>query len=244
MKLESWISLTDRRIYPSTESAPSFTGPLVVARNERFSLQLSLRSDGVDPIAATAEVKVPAGWTARIRRVGYVPVRHLNTGCFNDPDELEGVDKIPGFVPDPLFDEARVPLPYQETHSFWLTFVPVLNAVTGDHPIEITAKLTDGTENKHTVIVTLAPVILNQRHGFSITHWFYVDSLIDWYKTDLFDEKFWAILPAYLKNMVDHGQDTLYVPTFTPPLDGVKRPSQLLNVHRRGANDFLFIKRH
>ena len=240
MKFASWISLTDHRIYPSTESAASFVGPLVVARNERFSLQLSLRTDLVDPVEATAEVKAPAGWIARIRRVGYVPVRHLNTGCFNDPGELEGVDKIPGFVPDPLFDETKVLLPCQETHSFWLTFVPVPDAAPGDHPIEITAKLPDGTESKHTVTVTLSPVVLNKRHGFSITHWFYVDSLIDWYKTDLFDEKFWGILPAYLKNLVDHGQDSLYVPIFTPPLDGVKRPSQLLKIHQRGTNDYQF----
>ena len=240
MKLASWISLTDHRIYPSTESAPSFTGPLVVARNERFSLQLSLRTDAVDPIEATAEVAAPASWTVRIRRVGYVPVRHLNTGGFNDPGELEGADKIPGFVPDPLFDEVKVLLPHKETHSFWLTFVPAPDAAPGDYPVEITAKLKDGTESKHSVIVTLAPIGLKKRHGFSITHWFYVDALIDWYKTDLFDEKFWAILPAYLENIVDHGQDTLYVPIFTPPLDGVKRPSQLLKVHRSGSNGYEF----
>jgi len=40
----------------------------------------------------------------------------------------------------------------------------------------------------------------------------------------------WQVLPNYFRDMAAHGQDTVYAPVFTPPLDGVKRPSQLLRV--------------
>ncbi|MBT4816617.1 MAG: DUF4091 domain-containing protein, partial [Lentisphaerae bacterium] len=39
---------------------------------------------------------------------------------------------------------------------------------------------------------------------------------------------------------VEHGQDTLYVPVFTPPLDGVKRPSQLLRVNSSSKGEYGF----
>ncbi|MBR0056920.1 MAG: DUF4091 domain-containing protein, partial [Kiritimatiellae bacterium] len=83
--------------------------------------------------------------------------------------------------------------------------------------------------------VRLAP-----RTGFDVTHWLYADCLMDSYGTGGFDETFWRILPAYFRDMVSHGQNFLYVPLFTPPLDGLKRPSQLLRVRRRhgGGWDF------
>ena len=43
-----------------------------------------------------------------------------------------------------------------------------------------------------------------------------------------------------LGDLVEHGQDTLYVPAFTPPLDGVKRPSQLMRVHRSAPDEYAF----
>ena len=93
----------------------------------------------------------------------------------------------------------------------------------------------DGLRSSTTATVRLHDVTLQPRRDFDVTHWFYADALIDWYKTDLFDERFWKIVAPYMRDVADHGQDTLYVPAFTPPLDGVKRPSQLLDVdaHRR-----------
>jgi hypothetical protein len=70
---------------------------------------------------------------------------------------------------------------------------------------------------------------------FSVTNWFYADALLDWYQLDGFTPRFWQIAEAYFRDLAEHGQDTLYVPAFTPPLDGVKRPTQLLKVGVSGG---------
>lgn len=43
-----------------------------------------------------------------------------------------------------------------------------------------------------------------------------------------------------MRNYVEHGSDTIYVPVFTPPLDGVKRPTQLLRVRRTTPEEYSF----
>ena len=236
--MKSWIVSPLRRVYPATPPERSLRVLAEVARNERFSFQLAVRHDGNDPVTVKARVRQPRGWRVRIRRVGYVPIRHLNTDTC--PDEVEGGGFLPGFAPDPLFDGYELLLPPRETHAFWFTVTPSGNAPTGEQSIEVSVMPEGGKPRRHRVDFRSHPVRIRKRRGFSVTHWFYLDALIDWYRTDLFDDRFWAILPGYLKNLADHGQDTLYVPTFTPPLDGIKRPSQLLKVRRKPGGGYGF----
>lgn len=165
----------------------------------------------------------------RIRRVGYVPVRHRNTELGTGCDDSEGGGGIPGFVPDPLFDDSELLLPPGETHAFWLTVTPRETIGDGVHHIVVDLYIEEDQIIRHEHPVMVHPMTL-ERRSFSMTHWLYLDALIDWYATDGFDAKFWAILPRYLQNMVAHGIDTLFTPIFTPPLDGVKRPTQLVEI--------------
>ena len=61
-----------------------------------------MRLDDGTRIPVRVAAEGPDGWSVRVRRVGYVPVRHHNTPIDADTD---GVGQIPGYVPDPLFDE-------------------------------------------------------------------------------------------------------------------------------------------
>ncbi|MBR1837449.1 MAG: DUF4091 domain-containing protein, partial [Kiritimatiellae bacterium] len=88
--------------------------------------------------------------------------------------------------------------------------------------------------------VRVHPVAVEPRTGFDVTHWFYADCLMDKYGTAGFDEKFWSVVPAYFRDMAEHGQNVVYVPIFTPPLDGVKRPSQLLRVAKARGGGWEF----
>lgn len=189
-------------------------------------------------------VKVAASgpdlWDVRVRRVGYVPVRHHNTPIEPAGPDRDGHGNIPGFVPDPLFDESEVLLPEDESHAFWITVHPAPDSESGTYQVSVEVSPERGEAHTHVVPVTLHNVRLEERHSFSITHWFYNDALMDFYETDGYDEAFWAILPAYLKNAAEHGLDTLYVPVLTPPLDGVKRPCQLLHITRSGQDQYQF----
>jgi hypothetical protein len=241
MLLRSWVASSLVRHYPST--CPQEPVPLVLegALNEQFSFQVALRLETGRAQSVRLDVQAPSGWDVRVRRVGYVPLRHHNTPL--EPagdDDIEGGDCIPGFVPDPLFDQQDVYLPVGETHAFWVTVNPGRGCVPGQYDVETVVVPENGAALTHTVSITLHDVVLEKRRDFSVTHWFYCDALIDWYGTELFDEQFWDILPQYVRNVVDHGQDMLYVPVFTPPLDGVKRPSQLLRVVREGRDAYRF----
>ena len=240
MALRSWLTSSLVRNFPQSSAKPSRPLSVEAALNEQFSFQVAVRMEDQAPRRVRVETEGPAGWSVRTRRVGYVPVRHHNTPIEVDPLDVDGLGHLPGYAPDPLFDEDEVLLPACETHAFWMTVKPERNAAPGPYTVQVTVMPEGGREKTHAVRVTLHDVRLQRRKGFPITHWFYTDALIDWYGTDLFDKRFWEILPRYIQNVVDHGQDTLYVPVFTPPLDGVKRPSQLMRVTRTGEDAYRF----
>ncbi len=242
--IKSWLSSSVVRHFPHAPAEKNLAWSYDAARNERFSFQVALRLEPEDwrkswPIEVTCSVQAPKGWTVRVRRVGHVPVMHRNTTT--QVAEIDGVGNYPGFVPDPLFDDAKMVLPPAETQAFYLTVVPGNKAVPGEHSISVTLCDQEGkTIRVHTAKIRLHDVTILPRKNFAVTNWFYADAIIDWYKTDLFDARFWKLVEAYFRNMAEHGQDTVYVPVFTPPLDGVKRPSQLLKVKTAGKGRYTF----
>ncbi len=176
----------------------------------------------------------PDGIRVRIRHAGLVPVPHLSTET--PLEEIEGVDYLPGFVPDPLLPETTTVVGPWETTSFWVSIEVDDGVVPGDHRLRMTLATGDGDLPPLTIILNVHPATLPVRADFPVTHWFYADAIADWYRVDLFGEPFWRLLTPYFRNLVEHGQDTIYVPIFTPPLDGVKRPTQLLGVSHDGQD--------
>ena len=116
MALQSWLGSSYTRHFPSTLPTQTRSLSLTGALNEPFNFQAALRSD--DPRQNVhIEVKAPPSWDVRVRRVGFVPMEHHNQPINNSPLDTDGRREIPGYVPDPLFDEDAV-LPPEETHSF------------------------------------------------------------------------------------------------------------------------------
>lgn len=255
MAFTSWIAPSSVRLFPSTAFRPAPPPELHIARNERCSVQVAMRMDGspaTDPrqlqtVRVTANG--PEGWAVRVRRVGYVPVPHHNLPVEVPAEDIDGLNEIPGYVPDPLLDESTLLLPPGETHAFWITVQPPDAVAPGSYVLDVTvapegdapAAVASATPLIHQQVpVTVYDVTLAPREGFHITHWFYTDALMDYYRTAGFDRAFWAIVPRYMADVAAHGLDTLYTPVFTPPLDGVKRPSQLLRVSRIGTDTYRF----
>jgi len=112
MLLSSWIESSSVRNFVNTPARRVKSFNLKTALNEKFSFQTVLRMTGEWKKFFKIDVKGPDGWSIRVRRVGYVPVLHHNHP-FLEPgkitaEDLDGIGSIPGFVPDPLFDEATV----------------------------------------------------------------------------------------------------------------------------------------
>lgn len=241
MTFKSWLATSSVRFYPNSPVETRKRLRLDAALNERVSFQVLLRHDGLAPRQFTVTATGPDGWDIRVRRVGYIPVRHLNTHPAPiPPEDIEGADQIPGYVPDPLFEEQTILLPGSETHAFWISVRPGPNAKPGPGNITIQATPDSGRSHKLQAEVTLHPITLQPRRDFRITHWFYADSISDWYKVAPFSEEFWPLCEKFIHNYADHGLDTIYVPVFTPSLDGVKRPTQLLKVTKAGKDRYSF----
>ena len=236
----TWCTHVYQRHYSQTEIQHASALEIDVACNERFSFQVVMRLEAEERHRVRVDVEGPDGWPITVRRVGYVPVRHLNTPIMTSALDVEGAGVVPGYVPDPLFEENEWLLPTGETHAFWITVAPADPLPPGRHELTVTITPEDGRVQTHTVPVTVYNIVLQKRRDFSITHWVYIDALMDWYKTDHFDDRFWGLLSKYIQNVAGHGLDTLYVPFFTPPLDGIKRPSQLLHISRQGSGTYHF----
>jgi hypothetical protein len=238
MAIRSWITSSLLRHFPSTPAGSGRPLQLDVARTERASFQVAMRQESGEPQTVHVEVETPTGITARVRRVGYVPMLHHNTPLI--PEDVDGLGLIPGYVPDPLFDESELLLPAAETHAFWITLSSTRRADPGTHTVQVRVFPETGRARSHTVKLVLHDVAVRPRKQFPVTQWFYNDALLDYYGCTAFDERFWEILPTYFRNMSEHGQDTVYTPVFTPPLDGVKRPTQLLRVSKAGKGKYEF----
>lgn len=246
MKFTAYLSTPFARVFPGAlPSQPPLTS-VDTALNEHFSFQLVARADA--DVAVKASVEAPDGWTIRLRRVGMVPVPHRNTSGEDTPGDLEPSWAIPGFVPDPLFDGDTAQVAAGENAVFWITATPPPGVGPGRYKISATAEpllFWDFSKRAQrpvtrTLTAILHDVAIQPRRDFDVTHWFYSDCIIQRYGTRLFDERYWTLLEAYLRDIAWHGQNVISVPLFTPPLDTDKLPSQLLKVARVRGGDWSF----
>ncbi len=235
--LQTWLASSLRRFYPATSSERADAFRIRATRGQRVSFQAVIRTAD-EPRSVTASVFAPVGVSALVRRVGHVPLRHLTTGV--QAGDLDGLNYLPGLVPDPLFDETTLEAGPWETNSFWITLWIGHDLPPGEY--EIGVHLTAPGEEPHELSLQLlvSPAVQPDRAGFPITHWLHVDALCDWYGLETFDAAFWRILGLYLDDYVAHGSDLVYVPLFTPPLDGVRRPTQLLGVESTSSGNYAF----
>lgn len=229
--MQTWLADSYTRHFPGTHACERPTLELHAARGGRCSFQAAFRTDETD-LEVTLETTADPRLNVTVRRVGYVPMPHMNTQT--PRDEIDGFEHLPGLAPDPLFPEAVIHAGPYETNAFWITADPEPGIDPGTFPVELKVAAAAAGQTVLTALVTVHRAVQPVRRNFPVTHWFYADALLDWYRLRPFEQRFWTILDAYLADVAAHGQDTIYVPAFTPPLDGVKRPSQLLHVRREG----------
>ncbi len=242
MGFNFWLQDAHVRIFPFGNKSKPDSLVLDVARGERIAFQTAAEymNQGDDAEVVTVEAEVcTAPFPVRIRRVGFVPVPHFNTGV--PDDEKDCIGHIPGYVPDPLFDENKAKVAAGETCAFWFTADIPESCPAGKYEVEIRLVVEDkkitGTLSATFIV---HEVVIKKRENFPVVQWFYNDSILDWHGLKPFEEEFWQRVKPYMLNLVLHGQDTIYAPIFTPPLDGVKRPTQLLGVKCEGEGRYSF----
>jgi hypothetical protein len=236
-----WSESSLKRVYPN--SAPRGNDPLQLstARNARLSFQLCFRN------LKRAAVEAPADWKVQVRRVGFVPMRHLDTDV--PLDETEGVGHVPGLVPDPLYPEETCLVGPESNGVFWVTIRVPSDAKVG--PLTLNATLTVEDECRITgwkgapsdpaklsIEVQVGKLTLQKRKEFPATHWISIDSIWEYYKIEPFSERFWELAEAVIANMVDHNVNVIYSPVFNSRHELLERPAQLLRVRALGDDKY------
>lgn len=233
-----WLESSLRRVYPSSPSGHIQAMRITAARNASVSFQACVRNESSDVRSVSASVSGADDLDVTVRRVGYVPMPHLNTGT--EESETEGLEHIPGFVPDPLFPESAVLLGIRESHAFWVTVRVPADVKQGQRMLKVAFRVGEEDAAVFDVTIDVCQLVVQPRKNFISTHWFYSDVLCDWYQVEPFEERFWTIVEPYIRNLVSHGQNAIHTPLFTPPTDGVKRPCQLLKVATPNVGKYEF----
>jgi len=236
--IKTWLASSLVRQFPLGAAGGKETLSIPAARGSSVSFQACVRVEGTEPVDVTAAAVAPDGLDVRVRRVGCVPVPHHNTET--PPDELDGVGFIPGYVPDVLFPEETALAAPGEVTAFWITVTVPHETGPGAKNVDVELSAADGKIAPMTAQIVVSDVTLAARKDFNVTHWFYADAICDRYGVEPFEEAFWPVCRKYMQDYAGHGCDTIYVPVFTPPLDGVKRPTQLLGVNRREDGGYTF----
>ena len=239
--IQYWAAASTTRVFQADPPGDSKEIEVTVPRGGTCSFQVFIRVP--ETLTATwidAAAKTRSNLGVRVRRIGYVPVPNHNTAT--PPEELDHFGMIPGFVPDPLFPDTRQLAAPELSYGYWITIDAPATTRPGAKTIEVELLTGEPAEPVGTITATVrvSNVVLKPRTDFPVTHWFYTDALCDRYKVELFEEAFWPLCEAYMKNYAAHGSDTIYVPALTPSLDGEKRPTQLLRITPTTSGKYRF----
>ena len=197
--------------------------------------QFAHASRALDGRNAVVQVQI-TGDLAELVRLHLVRRVPVSSPAPQDPDEHYLVTE-PGEYPDLLepVADGSVRLTPGTWESLWIDVVGASEADAGDHALTLTLTSADG-ENvlaEHVVQLRIHPQTLPAL-AITNTHWFHADSLSTYYDVEVFSERHWELIEAFLASAREMDVNSVLTPTWTPPLDtaeGHTRPTvQLVGI--------------
>ena len=187
-----WLATSLKRIFPSSEPGDANL-ELLAARNSRISFQACLKNRRTDELKAECAVIGADDLKPQVRYVGLVPMHHFTSGT--DLRELDGVNQLPGLVPDPLVPLTKVTsIGPTESRSFWITLSIPADARPGVREFRVRLAINNNTQHvEMPVKLEIAPLVVQPRKDFPVIHWWRGEATWDYYKTGMFDERWWRI---------------------------------------------------
>ncbi|MFO1498198.1 MAG: DUF4091 domain-containing protein [Verrucomicrobiota bacterium] len=224
-----WLETSLKRVFPATPPG-SMHLRLLAARNSKTAFQACLQNRRTQPLYVDCKVVGADDLKPQVRLVGFVPVWHHTPNTADE--ELDGVGKIPGLVPDPLWPMARANAGPHESRSFWISLNIPPDAKPGARVITVELSMVGGKKVSLPVQIEISQLVTQPRHDFPVIHWWRGEATWDFYQTGMFeDERWWKMTKAQLENMLAHGSDVVYAPIFFDRRETFKRPCQLLIVN-------------
>jgi len=234
-----WLESSLVRVYPKSPPGQRRTVSLVAARNRHVSFQVCLANRGTSALDIACSVEGAAGCEVRVRRVGYVPQWRATTDT--PAGELDGVEHVPGLVPDPLYPETTARVGPGENQSFWITIAVPADADPGTRDLRVRYARSNGAlvAELHAEL-DVRSLVVQPRRDFPVTHWWRPETIYEHYAIEPFGERWWQLAEAYIRNLVAHGNNVIFVQQFFPRREVVKRPAQLLTITRPAPGQYEF----
>jgi hypothetical protein len=240
-----WLDTSLERIFPTSEAGTTNLS-LLAARNSKVAFQVGLKNLRADALYVDCKIIGADDLKPQVRLVGFAPVWHhtFNTAT----NELDGLGRIPGLVPDPLWPIQRANAGVNESRSFWITLNIPAGAKPGAREFKVELTIPNGAKVELPVRIEIAELVVQPRKDFPVVHWWRGEATWDYYKTGMFeDERWWEITRWQMENMLEHGSDVVFIPIFFERRETFKRPCQLLIVNETAPGkyefDFSLVKR-
>lgn len=229
------------------------------ARGERAAFQLAVRDNEGARLLIKVDTALPVPVT--LREVRLVPCE-LPVA----PDDPFVLRNAPGLYPDPLVPlkanadgEWRFRPSPKNWHAIWVSLDVPADAPAGEWDVTLTVRRDparyspwgqgEAPAASATLRFAVRPYALPPQRLVNV-NWFYVDCIASYYHLEPWGEALWAMLEKYFRDMAAHGNNALYTPLWTPPLDtaiGGERPTtQLLTISESGGQwrfDFSLLQR-
>jgi hypothetical protein len=224
-----WLETSLRRVYPTSPAGTHRELSLVTARNRHVSFQVCLANRGTSLLDVGCTVDGAEGCDVRIRRVGYVPQWHATIDT--STEELDGAGYVPGLVPDPLYPESTARVGPGENQSFWITITVPADAAPGVRDLTVRYAFQNGAQHAELhATLEIHPFVVQPRHDFPVTHWWRPETIYEHYGIEPFGERWWQLAEAYIRNLVAHGNNVIFVQQLFPRREVVRRPAQLVKI--------------
>ena len=227
------LTSSQTKIFPDTADVPVFAAGDAFC-DEPYHIQLALRCDTVQFLPVS--VQVLSSLPVEVYKTGFVPVVHPMGQA--GPEGYARMEA--GLYPDPLYARPACPVVEKagqiwretdtkqtinlsscNTTALWITLNGEGKPVpAGEYSVTVRIlSLLDGGELQTlNCRLRVLPYRLAENRVY-YTNWFHCDCLADLYGIEVWSDRFWEILPHWLKNAAKHGMTTLLTPAFTPPLD-------------------------
>jgi hypothetical protein len=181
-----WLENSLSRVFPQTKPGAAKL-ELLAPRNGTISFQACLRNERDYVLRTDGAIEGAEGLDARTRLVGLVPVAHHTNGTA--PEDLDGVDHIPGLVPDPLYPETKTLIGQLESRSYWITLRIPANAKPGKRELKFRFYLGDHRQEfELPVSLEISEFVVKPRENFPVTHWWRGEATWDYYQTGMFED--------------------------------------------------------
>ena len=224
-----WLQTSLQRVYPTSPAGQQRTLSVLTARNRHVSFQACLANRGPAALDVGCTVTGAAGCEVRVRRVGYVPQWHATTDT--PIEELDGEGYVPGLVPDPLYPETTARVGPHENQSFWITITVPAEASPGVRDLAIRFVLPNGAAQAELhAKLDVRSLVVQPRRDFPVTHWWRPETIYEHYEIEPFGDQWWKLAEAYIRNLVAHGNNVIFVQQLFPRREFVRRPAQMVKI--------------